>query len=47
VLGVTVKPRSRVPAVAVSTLRRQLKLFVQEQANRFDGAPALGYVLQT
>jgi FtsP/CotA-like multicopper oxidase with cupredoxin domain len=46
VLGVTVKPRSRARAAAVPAPRRQLKLYVQEQPNRFDGAPALGYVLQ-
>lgn len=46
VLGVTVKPghfARRAPALAA---RRELKLFIQEQPGRFDGAPALGYVLQ-
>jgi FtsP/CotA-like multicopper oxidase with cupredoxin domain len=46
VLGVTVKPRKRTSIEATITPRRQLRLFVQEQPNRFDGAPALGYVLQ-
>jgi FtsP/CotA-like multicopper oxidase with cupredoxin domain len=46
VLGVTVKPRKRAAIHAAAVPRRQLKLVVQEQPNRFDGAPALGYVLQ-
>jgi FtsP/CotA-like multicopper oxidase with cupredoxin domain len=46
VLGVTVKPQSRRRAKQPVAARRELKLFVQEQPDRFDGAPALGYVLQ-
>lgn len=46
VIGVVVKTKGRRAATA-GEAQRLLKLFVQEQPNRFHGAPALGYALQT
>ena len=46
VLAITLKPRAKLLAPADTGARRQIKLFVQEQPHRFDGASALGYALQ-
>jgi FtsP/CotA-like multicopper oxidase with cupredoxin domain len=46
VLGITVKAGAKSQARTDTGTRRQMKLFVQEEPNRFGGAPALGYALQ-
>ena len=46
VLAITLKPGAKSPVHADTGARRQMKLFVQEQPNRFDGVSALGYALQ-
>ena len=46
VLGITLKPGSKSQVHEDTGACRQMKLFVQEQPNRFDGVSALGYALQ-
>lgn len=46
VLGIHVQPAGPPTATAAAVHRRVVRLFIQEEPNRFGDRPALGYVLQ-